>query len=163
SPDHHGSRLPQYQRLQGIRRAESARWLEHLGHIRNLAGGTDSERAAETNDREITNAAAGRPNTPTRSRPCADRSRRSARAARSIPLRSEAIEVRRCRELTRCAQGALCRSELGRKVPGDPKAGIVVPIVLPVPIRLRRARFFRIVVPGTAADDAPLAIPRLPR
>src|SRR5215475_11278210 len=35
-----GARLPQYQ----IRRAESARRLEHLGHLCNLAGGTDAER-----------------------------------------------------------------------------------------------------------------------
>src|SRR5262245_37527482 len=159
-----GARLPQYQRLQRIRRAESARRLEYLGHLRSLAGRADSDRPAETNDHEITNAAADRPNTPRRSRPCADRSGPSARAARSIPLRSEATEVRRCRELRRCAQGALCRSKLGRKgVPGDPEAGIVVPVVLLVPVAVRRARIFRIVVPGTAADDTLPAIPRLPR
>ena len=35
------------------------RWLEYLGHLRSLTGGTDGERAAETNHHEITNAAAG--------------------------------------------------------------------------------------------------------
>src|SRR5262245_56048926 len=54
-----GARLPQYQRLQGIRRAESTRRLEYLGHLRSLAGGADSDRAVETNHHEITNAAAG--------------------------------------------------------------------------------------------------------
>src|SRR5262249_58008866 len=87
----------------------------------------------------------------------------SVSTARSIPLRSEATEVLRCRELRRCAQGALCRSELGRKVPGDPKAGIVVPVVLLVPVAVRRAWVHRKVAPGTAAHDTPLAIPCLPR
>src|SRR5262249_26621150 len=67
------------------------------------------------------------------------------------------------RELRRCAQGVLCRSELGRKVPGAPKAGIVVPVVLLVPVAVRRARIFRIVVPGTAADEMFLAILCRPR
>src|SRR4051794_12811113 len=34
--------LSQFQRLQGICRGEPARWLEYVGHLRDLAGGADS-------------------------------------------------------------------------------------------------------------------------
>src|SRR5262249_9814400 len=66
SPDHHDARLPQYQRLQGIRRAESARWLEHLGDLRNLAGGADAKRPAAAHDHEITTGLSARLNAPGR-------------------------------------------------------------------------------------------------
>src|SRR5260370_13483983 len=51
----------------------------------------------------------------------------------------------------------------GRKGPSDPKAGVVVPVVLLVPVAVRRPWICRIVVPGTAADDTFLAIPCRPR
>src|SRR5262249_34916024 len=51
---HHNSGLPQHQGLQGIRARQPARRLEYLGHIRDLAGGTDAERPAATNDHKIT-------------------------------------------------------------------------------------------------------------
>src|SRR6266404_7210703 len=51
----------------------------------------------------------------------------------------------------------------GRKGPSDPKAGVVVPVVLLVPVAVRRPWVCRIVVPGTAADDTFLAIPCRPR
>jgi hypothetical protein len=42
SPEHDDSGLPQSQRLQGIRPREPARRLEHVGHIRDLAGTADA-------------------------------------------------------------------------------------------------------------------------
>src|SRR5262249_43995933 len=48
--------LPQSQKLLGIRQPEPARRLERLGHIRDLASGTDAERSAETDDHEIIRA-----------------------------------------------------------------------------------------------------------
>src|SRR5262249_11161420 len=53
SPDDHDTGVPQSQKLLGIRQPEPARRMERLGHIRNLTGGTDAERLAETNDHEI--------------------------------------------------------------------------------------------------------------
>src|SRR6516162_635644 len=52
-PDHHDTGVPQSQKLLGIRQPEPARRMERLGHIRNLASGTDAERPAATNDHEI--------------------------------------------------------------------------------------------------------------
>ena len=44
--------LPQFQRLQGICRGEPARWLEYVGHIRDLAGRADPIATA-AHDNEI--------------------------------------------------------------------------------------------------------------
>ena len=54
------------------------------------------------------------------------------------------------------------RRDSRRKRPPDPKSGVVVPIVLLVPVAVRRPRICGIVVPGTAADDTFLAIPCRP-
>ena len=53
SAQHHDAGLSQFQRLQGIRQPGSARRLEYMGDVRDLAGGTDAECRAETNDHEI--------------------------------------------------------------------------------------------------------------
>jgi len=49
SPNHRDARLSQSQKLLGIRQPKSARRMERLGHIRNLANGTDAEHSAEKN------------------------------------------------------------------------------------------------------------------
>ena len=54
SPDHHDTGVHQSQELLGIRQPEPARRMERLGHVRDLAGGTDAEHRAETNDHQIT-------------------------------------------------------------------------------------------------------------
>jgi hypothetical protein len=41
------------QKLLGIRQPEPARRMERLGDLRHIAGGTDAERHAETNDHEV--------------------------------------------------------------------------------------------------------------
>src|SRR5215813_7067817 len=50
-----GKKLRHYLILQVIRRAKFTQRLEYLGLLRSLDGRADSERHAETNDREITN------------------------------------------------------------------------------------------------------------
>jgi len=47
------------QKLLGIRQPEPARRVEWLGHIRDLAGGIDGERGAETNNYQIVPSPAG--------------------------------------------------------------------------------------------------------
>ena len=55
SPDHRDARLSQSQKLLGIRQPEPPRRLERMGHIRDLAGGTDANSiGTETHDLEIT-------------------------------------------------------------------------------------------------------------
>ena len=54
SPDHHDTGVSQFQKLLAIRQPEPARRMERLGDLRHIAGGTDAERHAETNDHEVT-------------------------------------------------------------------------------------------------------------
>src|SRR5262249_19492750 len=54
SAEHHDAGLPQSQELLGVREPEPARRLERVGHIRDLAGGTDAKRPAATNVDEVT-------------------------------------------------------------------------------------------------------------
>jgi hypothetical protein len=53
SPDQRDARLSQPQKLLGICQPEPARRVERLGHVRDLAGGTDAEHRAETNRHEV--------------------------------------------------------------------------------------------------------------
>src|SRR5262249_35835618 len=111
SPDHHDTGVPQSQKLLGICQPEPARRMERLGHVRNLASGTDAERLAKANEHEITKPPCA-PAAPEASG--ADRPRRKARSTRSRNLASIRISRSRDQSSTALVAGLPWRALAGK-------------------------------------------------